>query len=938
MKPGLGDQVVDYVINGEPATVLSTLSVAGGADQLRPCNIWQHNDKENLGGKRQIVILDTAPFDLDLLVRYGSVLAAVCGNTPPERALGSAMVPLALRILLTEAFLGARGSANVWPAKTRMQAVHGLTADQLVPLAEALEGTAADIFELLFGDMDNWGSVSPEHYRDLIEVKKLVQAHPEAAVIGVRRSPALGRGSFVTGLGRWDLIGKAPFLDFALELTGDASKAVREAALTAVRQVPAELIEPKAGELLSKGKVSQRAGMVTVLSSLGTETAIETLRAHGKVEKTARIVASIENALTTSAAGTDKEQSPDDASGYTAIDGSRIAIPPVRSIKTGPWVTLTREEVDGLKAIVAAENDKISLWNEEHKKTNWFRARPLLKPQLVSDVEQFIKTGQLSDKRRRHVMHLLLCLSENWVRTLLDRLSQEQALRLAFATDDDAGRCFNFFVRDVFSDYVNEYVASPEGDLRAIEELWLEMELQLIFGGWDRSKKREVERGDLLRTLIPNEVYSGLDPHDLPAGALWPYVAEHLDVLDSAFGMGGSGDNIAMDPVRALACLAQMPAPPLRYFGPILEIATGERKSGKAAARKLLEGVPEVRERLVGLLDDSRQAVRAGAAEWLGERRELASINALKKRLKKEKSDLAKAAILTALRALDEPLDDYVGPEALLREATAGLKKAKFDKLEWVQFETIPALFYTDGATVPPNVIRWWLFQAVKLKQPGGNALFEILLGQLSADSAATFSQWVLDAWIGYDTTGHSDEVANAYAEKNASKHYNMMKRWYPEYTREQAFADLRQQMKSEYIHSGSATKGMLALAAHTPPSVAAERVRNYLRNHGARTSQASALLDVLAAKGDPISLQVVISAATRLKQKSVQAYAGQLVQSVADRMNWSMDELADRIVPSAGFDDAGQLSLPCGLGDKEYLATLTDDLTIALANPEGKT
>ena len=53
--------------------------------------------------------------------------------------------------------------------------------------------------------------------------------------------------------------------------------------------------------------------------------------------------------------------------------------------------------------------------------------------------------------------------------------------------------------------------------------------------------------------------------------------------------------------------------------------------------------------------------------------------------------------------------------------------------------------------------------------------------------------------------------------------------------------------------------------------------------------------------------------------------------------MNWTMDELADRIVPAAGFDDNGLLELPCGVEGKVYQARLADDLTLQLMNPDGQ-
>src|SRR5690606_15480404 len=113
------------------------------------------------------------------------------------------------------------------------------------------------------------------------------------------------------------------------------------------------------------------------------------------------------------------------------------------------------------------------------------------------------------------------------------------------------------------------------------------------------------------------------------------------------------------------------------------------------------------------------------------------------------------------------------------------------------------------------------------------------------------------------------------HAQKHASGRLASMVRWVADYTLERAFADLKREFMSVYLNSGAATKGLLALTKRAAPGVAADRVRAYLRNHGSRTSQASALLEMLAAAGSPAALQVVIAAATRLKQKGVQKFAG---------------------------------------------------------------
>jgi hypothetical protein len=97
------------------------------------------------------------------------------------------------------------------------------------------------------------------------------------------------------------------------------------------------------------------------------------------------------------------------------------------------------------------------------------------------------------------------------------------------------------------------------------------------------------------------------------------------------------------------------------------------------------------------------------------------------------------------------------------------------------------------------------------------------------------------------------------------------------------------------------------------------------------------ALLEVLAGIGQPATLQVVIAASVRLKQKSTQARAAEIAERYAEDRGWSLDELADRTVPTAGFDDDGVLELPCGKDGNLYTARLDAMLAIHLFNPAGK-
>ncbi|MFK7752124.1 MAG: DUF4132 domain-containing protein [Sedimentitalea sp.] len=936
-QAGMGDAAADYVLKGAPETVLSTLSVHGGAQKLWIARMhYPGARKPGEPPARAGVFLDMKPFDPALLARYAAVLAAGCASEPAE-IVGSKTTPLAMRIAFSEAFLGAFGDNSMWSGTPRSNPAVGLTASTILDLTQALGGTVAQLFELLYWDTNEYTKVKPAAFRSLIGMQALIDANPQAAVQGAAKTTAPGRAVFVDELRKSGRVHKAPFFNFVLDCCGDGSRAVREASVLAIKDVAADQIEDQAIQRLAKGTVGVRAAMVEILGALGSETAQVALKAHAKTEKTARIVAAIDTVFAARQVSAASAASPDGATHYTAIDGTQVDIPPLRAMPDAPAVEVSPADRKVIKAAWEAKNEQIKTHNKENKTQKYHYERPLINRSVLQEIEALMAWDQPAPPSVYGAVDFLQGSLSDWTKQHLAKMGVKQQVFVALKSLHQPASWMSGYFQTEFDACLQAYLASEQADLRALDRLWQEKRIKASLGGWGNPKVRIGRAGDILRTLIPAETYMAPDLDDLSDAPLWPYLAENFDILDHALGIV-KNDDIELSRTGAISCLARLPKTPMRYFAVLLEVATGERKAGKAEAREMLADVPDVLDRLVILLGDSRQAIRAGAAQWLGTRGEIGAIKALKAQLKKEKSELARAAILTSLQQLNEPLDDYVGPAALLREAETGLKKAKFDKLEWLGLDTVPAAKFKTGKAVPQDVLRWWVFLGFKLKQPGGNALFDIYLDQLAPDSAAAFSAWILDSWIAFDTETVTDAEANAHAEAGADQRQQLYLRWDPNFTRAQAYADLRREIKGVYHNSGAATKGILGFATRASDHATADKIRAYLRNHGARTSQASSLLEVLARKGDPVSLQVVISAATRLRQKGVQAFAGELVQAVADKMNWSLDELGDRTIPSAGLDDDGVLELPCGLDQKLYRATLGDDLTFVLTNPDGKT
>ncbi|MES0828364.1 DUF4132 domain-containing protein [Ruegeria sp. SCP11] len=870
------------------------------------------------------------------MARYGEVLAAAIGNEQDYLA-GSKHVPLSLRILFTEAGMGLVKSTNRWPREMIEAKSCVLTPEFCAEICAANDTGLENLFDILFNDDGRWNSCDDiRRLIDIFDFATLADKYKSELLIAGRRMAAGGKVLLISQMRKWDMFGDDETKSFLVEMSADGAKSVRHEAVQTMMTLQEEQLLPIARDKLESGTATVRAAMVDLLAGLRSEAGFDLLRTHLQSEKTARIKAAIESALTVEEATQAVEEGTGDETGYLALDGSRVEIPPLRPLSKEPEFVFGAEDQKKLADIIAKENAEIDRRNEA-RKGKYKYVEPKLKSSMAGQIIKLFNGPPEAAGREGHSamwQFLNFTARDKWTVEALSRMSPDRALCFVTAAERNFYGAFHLQGWGATHAFLVRYVNGADADYRTLETLNADMG-EIQSGPWSNRKTRNAEPGDLIRGELGRE-WGNYDVADLNRDALWPLLAESFDIFDEAFGLRPAGEP-APRKIRAIQFLRLLPKTPQRYYGPLLEVATGTTKSGRAEARAMLEGAPGLEDRAIALLEDTRQDVRSGAAEWLADLGVRAAIKPLKARLKKEKSDLAKAAILTALSRLGVELTDYVGPKALLVEAEKVLKKAKFDKLDWVIGDHFPALKYKGGQKVPADVIKAWVFLANKLKQPGGNTLFDIYLDQLAPESARALSTWIFDAWINYDTVRPGDEEANAHAEKHADQNWKSMKRWIKDYTREQAFRELYNGFKSQYLNSGAATKGVLALTKHVDPAHAAASVRTYLKQHGSRTSQASSLLDLLAAKGDPLSLQIVISAATRLKQKGVQAHAGQLIEAVAESRDWSMDELADRTIPTAGLNEDGVLDLPVGSEEKPYSARMDDQFKLVVCNPDGK-
>ncbi len=942
--PGLARKLQDYIDFGGDPAVLATVGAAGswllGGRHAHP------RDDPGVVARREAFSSDMA--DPAWVARYVEVLTADCRNARPHYTfLPASEAPAEVRVFLSE--LKNRTArptqpgvpATPWPI---------LSAPHVMEIVTQLGGRAEDVLDVVFHRDSGYAyRFEGLQLARIFDLEALVLAHPDAFVAVEKRLPVAGRAQLYSYLLQKKLVDTAPFDQMIVAGLGDSAKAIRETALLAFAKVDPARRLATADRLLATGNADMRGSMIEVLMALGSEAARKRLVAHLAVEKTARLKATIEGYLQATGA----EPTPGTATdspgvpGYRAIDGSFVAIPPLQPLPaTEPFVV-----PDALRAELLAMGTRLEEKYQRDaaspKPPYYVKHAAALAPGDFVEAAECVVRGQKLDRnealkearRRIHSAEFRTWLSAQRS-TLPPALAMD--LRLADLANGLLPGYSSTHGRGVVEITSRIVGDAAEFDLRHLEARLAQANIRSLIPGPDHDT-RPRRSGELLYALFlefGQDRYSTNSHLDgLPMQAVWPLLAENLWMVDCALGLVAD-THIGERRLGALKMLAALPKLPAKYSALLLDLAMTAQKDLRKAAAAILKRNQGYEAQLLSLLGDSRQDLRAGAAKWLGELGHVPAIAPLKKQLKAEKSVVVKSAILSALKALGEDVSPYIGPDALLTEAKAGLPKANFKDVDWLDLNGLPQVRYQGGTPVPAEVVRWWIALAVRLKTPADTGIFDLYLDQLDPGDAVRLSTWLFDAWMAHDIAPPSQAEAEAYAQASLArakqwwgKHFEARRDW----TDDQMLAQLRRDKLSETPNSAAAAKGLLSLGGRVPSTHAVARVRSYMRKHGGRTSQVLSLLELMAARGDAMSLQVVIAAATRLRQKGVQAKAAEMVQAIADRNDWTLEQLADRTVPTGGLDDDGTLDLPCAGGDKVYVARLADDLTLALFNPEGK-
>lgn len=431
---------------------------------------------------------------------------------------------------------------------------------------------------------------------------------------------------------------------------------------------------------------------------------------------------------------------------------------------------------------------------------------------------------------------------------------------------------------------------------------------------------------------------------DWPDADVWPFVAHHQDLVIRVLLESSPHDwNFAR--AKLFKAIATLPSPPPALINTLFDLALVSAKGDRVMAQEALKHLAGKEARIIAALESGKAEVRTVAALWLARLRHAPALAALEKAVRKEKQDVAKGALLDALQALGQPVEHYLDREGLAQEAAKQLNKGMPKDLEWFPFSTLPAVRWADTqAAVPPESLRWLLVQACKQKNPEPNAVLRKLCGLMEPADREALGQFVLEAWMAEDVRPATQEEALVRAREMARTHWNAMQAYPQFYSSDPMFhlsvdeiaARLVANVMRQPLASAIGSKGLLAVAAACCGARAAPPVQRYLKEwYGTRAAQGKALIAMLAWIEQPAATQLMLSIGNRFRTKSFQEEASRQAEALAERKGWSLAELADRTIPSAGFDETGVLAL--SYGARSFTARLLPDLKLELLNPEGK-
>jgi hypothetical protein len=899
---GLTEGALAYIMRGEKEEVLAAISArprAGAELRLKSCS--------NISVSSPLMEVFSTPLpDADHYLRIAQVLAAAESGAAVAKARGLPAgidAPAWLEPLLWEASTYA---PNQWGGNNKVFLSHE-TVEAVLTVADAPPTVALRALVRIDPVKTPYGL--REILAGLSGLKEAAARHPEVVREGLAAGDAKARAHLL-GLLRGGGVVPQPFLDLLAASACDEAKGTREIAEAWVRELGTDAM-PALRQVLADGERGARVRAAAQVARLGGPGEAAFLEQRLAAEKSAPVKKAIEAALT-------------DLRTPAVIQAPAVlAIPPVAA---GPLPPLGPEARAALSAIA-------STWHEAARKLVLKYKPPgiqLPEPPSEAAIDEWMALMQTRDLTLERAAAAKL---------------QVQSIRYGLGGDWLAWSRPLYTVPGLTLGHLARFAA-------LVGVLGVHSHYAGL-GGWNflgMVKAFQRARGLAfgVREVAAECAAIGIEPervgHDFlfgwrtPAGwrdeEIWPFFIEHKTMLESALGLRPLPNfTMGFDRHRenALAILASMPALPDGFAPLIWDLALGAARNERPAARRCLAAQPGAHDRVIAALTDGRQDAREAAAEWLREARDPTAVAPLLKALAREKSERCKAALIVALEALGASLDELVDRETLAKEAAKGLAKGIPEDFSWFPFASLPAARWSDGVGLDPQVVTWWLVQARKVGSPELNPLVRCYGQRLRPDDARALGTAILEAWIAQDTTLPSEAEAIAKATAQAQQYMTYAKQPLQHYVQQ-----LLPAIRVTPVGSAIADKGILAVAGALVTDAAGPLVARYLKQwYGMRAAQCKALLQMLAWVDHPTAAAVLLATATRFRTAGIRKTAEIAVQALAERRGWTVDELADRTIPSADLEDDGTLEL--SYGPRTFKARLRPDLSFVVEDDTGK-
>jgi HEAT repeat protein len=924
----LPDRVLSYLLDGQDDSVLGDLATIESAPTWLDLMCSREHNPHHKHWRDFLATLDSV--DPGFLLRLGKVFEAAAHKVPANHFIGQAWFAgaLWLEILLHEA---TGRQARAWAGQGMK-----ISGRMVVEMLRADGRDPTVILTAPFGSPRHSHDYEFSWMRDLMldlaALGETLAEHRDLIAPFITTGSAESRLRAVENLTR----SKAPPATFASELVQaatDTSKLLREASEALLLKIP-EAAQPLLEQIAHEGNRTQREHAVRLLGRICREPARAFLESLRETEKSEPVRQAIDAAVGEVAAVAAQADAPLEPPPRKPITLKASLTPALRTILEQMFAEYNEF---ANRHNLAVANKQANQHVYPHHPVQQVDARKVAEVCRLLE-EGGAVAGVLS--KSLAALNFAAGNTKGSYAALLQHTDCQlvHVVRLlAMLNYIHSGREYNIGLEYAAMHSLETFRASHTPPITLLD---LAEALESLSLGDD---------------ILMDALLQGyLNAFDWEAEAVWPFFSTQLERLLKALEPS-TGDYFSRwrhEAARKTAfhVLAKFPRVPPAATGRLWDLAIGTNKDDRARAQAVCDKLPDVLERLCTALTSGNFQTRMVAAEWLGRLGNKGAIEPLSAAARKEKQDAALDEMLTALERLGQSIEPFLQRDKLQADALKALKKGIPKQLDWFPWETLPQVHWQDtGEEIPRETLTWLIVQSYKLKSAEAGPLLRRYGALMQPREREELGNFVLQAWLGQDLKRkHSDAEARALARQQAPQTWQSfqgMLQWYQQQnqTPPASLATTQQQVEEQIYQNlqrecGSAVgeKGVLAVAGACCGSAAVGPVQRYLKDwYGYRAAQCKALIAMLSAVDQPLAIQYLLSISNRFRTKGIREEAEKYVNLLAERKGWTLDELADRTMPTAGFDDEGKLELD--FGPRKFLARVNAELEVVLYDSDGK-